>query len=1120
MRYGIGLDIGISSVGSCIIQLDEKNEPYKILKLYSRVYYKAEKSDGKSLATERRNNRSIRRVIRRKRHRKERIRTLICNRMNVDNSYIDRIFAFDKLTDIYMIRCEALDRLLDINEFIRLLIHFSQRRGFKSNRKAEAKNAEKESEDGVMLSAVKENHELMKEKGYRTIGEMIFRDQKFSGSIRNKGGSYSHTFLRSDYENEIHLIFRMQRAFLNQYADEEFENKYMEILMSQRSFDEGPGGGKYAGNQIEKMLRKCTFEPNEYRAPKASFSFQYFTLLSKINSIRIQTNSGRRYLSENERISIKKLAFDQKEINYSSLRKLLKLSDEETFNISYFLKTSSEKTSSKKKVPDVLTDFVKMRDKVETKTKFNFLKEYHVFKSVYGNEYDFWENDKKNKLAYVLTVYKTDEKIKAQLEALGFTEEEIAKAMTIQSFAKFGNLSCKAMDKMIPYLEEGYLYNEAADKAGYNFKADEKCASMYLPTRSYILPEHRKSVDQVCAPELDNIVNPVVRRAVSQTIKVVNAIIREMKDSPVYVNVEMARELSKSYNERLKIEKEQQKNKSRNDSVIDKLRSDFQIVSPTGQDIMKLKLWEDQQGLCMYSGRKIPVNRLFESGFTEVDHIVPYSISFDDSYNNKVLVLATENQNKSDRLPLQYLRDNKADEFRVRVETSSLNIRKKQNLLKEKITDEDYTGFKERNLKDTQYISRFMKNYIEKYLLFAEKPKVTAVNGAITSYIRKRWGIRKIRSDGDTHHAIDACVIACVTQGMIQKISVYSKYKEKGKKSQQFIEYTNTTGTLYDVDSSTGEIVDRFPMPYPTFRKELEMLTSKDPMKVLCESNLPNYTGNEQLTPIFVSRMVKHKVTGAAHKDTKQSLKKKDGKSFAVQKVDLANLKFDKKTGEIINYYNPQDDALLYAALIRRLKEFDGNAKKAFEEPFFKPKKDGSQGPLVKKVKIIEKSTLSVPLDNGNAIAGNDSMVRVDVFYINGEGYYLVPVYEVDTVKKILPNKAIVQNKSYEEWKIMSDENFVFSLYPNDLIAIKSNKKMTFSLDNKNSTLPEKYVSTFELVYYRNTGISTASINVINHDKTYVKKSLGVKNLMKIEKYSVDVLGNITKVGREKRRGF
>ena len=236
--------------------------------------------------------------------------------------------------------------------------------------------------------------------------------------------------------------------------------------------------------------------------------------------------------------------------------------------------------------------------------------------------------------------------------------------------------------------------------------------------------------------------------------------------------------------------------------------------------------------------------------------------------------------------------------------------------------------------------------------------------------------------------------------------------------------------------------------------------------------------------------------------------------------MDLANLKFDKKTGEIINYYNPQDDALLYAALIRRLKEFDGNAKKAFEEPFFKPKKDGSQGPLVKKVKIIEKSTLSVPLDNGNAIAGNDSMVRVDVFYINGEGYYLVPVYEVDTVKKILPNKAIVPNKSYEEWKIMSDENFVFSLYPNDLIAIKSNKKMTFSLDNKNSTLPEKYVSTFELVYYRNTDISTASINVINHDKTYVKKSLGVKNLMKIEKYSVDVLGNITKVGREKRRGF
>ena len=382
-------------------------------------------------------------------------------------------------------------------------------------------------------------------------------------------------------------------------------------------------------------------------------------------------------------------------------------------------------------------------------------------------------------------------------------------------------------------------------------------------------------------------------------------------------------------------------------------------------------------------------------------------------------------------------------------------------------------------------------------------------------------GVKKIRADGDTHHAVDACVIACTTQGMVQKISEYSKYREKGYKGIRYkeSEYVDTTGKMYDINLSTGELVDRFPMPYPTFRKELEMLTSNDPARILRESPLPNYSGDEELKPIFVSRMPKRKVTGAAHKDTIRSPRKIEGIDYSVQKVALTSLKLDK-TGEILNYYNPQDDALLYEALKQRLTAFGGDAKKAFEDPFYKPKSDGSRGPLVKKVKTIEKCTSSVSLDNGHAIADNGSMVRVDVFYVGGEGYYLVPIYEADTVKKILPNRAIVSNKSMSEWKVMNDDDFVFSLYPNDLIKVTSKKDISLSLCQKDSTLPERHVAKTEFLYYRSTDISSASIKVINHDKTYFIKSLGVKRLISIEKYSVDVLGNITKVGKEKRMGF
>lgn len=1093
MKYGIGLDIGIASVGSCVMELDTNNEPYKILKLCSRVFETAEGEKGKTPASERRYNRSIRRITRRRRHRKERIRAFICSYLGVNNEEINAIYEQVGLSDIYAVRYEALDRLLSKEELIRLLIHYSQRRGFKSNRKTDASD-ESKSEEGALLGAASENKALMKNKGYRTIGEMLYRDEKFLKNKRNKGGEYSNTFLRSDFEEEIRLVFKKQRSLSNPYISEEFEEKYLGILLSQRSFDEGPGSGKnsiYSGNQIEKMLRPCTLEPDEIRAPKASFSFEYFSLLSKINSVRIQSRSGKRVLTAHERMTIRELAFKQKELNFGSLRKALSLSENELFNISYASADSIKKKNNDKPFA--------ARNEVEKKTKFTFLKAYHIFKKAFGDPFDMWDNAKKNDLAYALTVNKTDSSIKAYLSEKGFSDDEIKAALTIPSFTKFGNLSNRAMDKMIPYLEQGYLYNEAAEKAGYNFKADDKCAGIYLPANAKD------------APELDDIVNSVVRRAVSQTIKVVNAIIREMGCSPTYVNIELARELSKSYDERIKSDIENKKNQARNDAVMERLRTEFRLIDPKGQDLIKLRLWEEQQGICLYSGKPIPVERLFESGFCEIDHIIPYSISFDDRTNNKALVLTKENREKGNRLPLQYLSGKAADDFRIRIQTSSLRYMKKKNLLKESITDDDYSSFKQRNLQDTQYICRFMKNYIEKYLLFDGKTRVIAVNGAATSYIRKRWGIKKIREDGDTHHAIDACVIACTTQGMIQKISIYSKYKET--------EYMDENGEIYDIDRKTGELINRFPMPYPTFRKELEMLTSNDPQRILSEQFFPNYDGSEQLNPIFVSRMPKRKVTGAAHKATLRKPVKENGQNYVVQKISLTSLKLDND-GEIANYYMPQSDRLLYNALKARLTDFNGDAKKAFAEPFYKPKSDGSRGPFVRKVKTIEKSSLTVPLANNTAAADNDSMVRVDVFYVNGEGYYLVPIYVADTVKKELPSRAITRDRPYNEWNIMDDKDFVFSLYPNDLIKVTSKKKMKFSLVRKESTLDKEYLTQSEFLYYRCTGISTASIKVINHDNTYKIDNMGVKTLLNLEKYEVDVLGNIHKVNKEKRMGF
>lgn len=1085
MNYSIGLDIGIASVGYAVIMLNDKDEPCRIVRMGSRIFDAAENpKDGSSLAAPRRENRGMRRRLRRKHFRKERIKDLIQRYGIMSLSEIDGIYLNSaQLSDIYEIRCRALDEKLDREEFVRLLIHLCQRRGFKSNRKIEA--SDKKSEAGALLQAVESNKELMTSMNYRTIGEMLYKDKKFTSCKRNKSENYSNTFARDDYRNEIEMIFKAQRAFGNSYATEEFEKEYIGIYLSQRSFDEGPGGNSpYGGNLIEKMLGKCTFETDEPRAVKASYSFEYFNLLSKVNALRIIKSGTKRALTDEERRRIISLAFSKNAISYASLRKELKLPDGEYFNISYGDKSF---------------------DEVEKKTKFTYLTAYHTFKKAYGDSFAAWSREKKNNLAYALTVYKNDSKIVSCLTEQSFDNTEIQIALTLPSFTKTANLSVKAIDNIIPYLEQGMLYNEACEKAGYNFKADEKATGKFLPANP-------KKV-----PELQELKNPVVKRAVSQTIKVINAIIREYDESPAFVNIELARDLSKNFTDRKKIEKGQKENQAKNERIMDRLRNEFGIIQPTGRDLVKLKLWEEQDGICPYSLKAIELNRLFDVGYTDIDHIIPYSLSFDDSYNNKVLVLSSENRQKGDRIPMQYLREKRQDDFYLWVDNSNLRYRKKKNLLKENLNEEDLSGFKQRNLQDTRYISRFLLSFLKKYLTLApnntnRKNTIKAVNGSATAYVRKRWGISKIRANGDVHHAVDAVVIACITDGMIKRISQYSKYHET--------EYTDpvTKEKFDDINKRTGKIVDRFPMPYPYFRTEIEILCSENPTRLLHENPLPNYATDEELKPIFVSRMPKHKVTGSAHKDTVRKAYESDGIKYTVTKVPLASLKL--KEGEIENYYNPSSDILLYNALKERLIEFGGKASDAFKEPFYKPKSDGTQGPLVRKVKIMEKATLSVPVHQGTAVADNGSMIRTDVFFVEGEGYYLVPVYVADTVKEELPDKAITSQKSYSDWKKMNEDDFIFSLYPNDLIRVVSKRDMKFSLVNKDSTLAERINSRDMLVYYKGSDISTASITVINHDNSYKARGLGVKSLQLIEKYQVDVLGNVTMVGKEKRMGF
>lgn len=1100
LRYTLGLDIGIASVGWAVLENNIDGEPIKIERLGVRIFDKAEQpKTGASLAEPRREARGQRRTIRRRRHRKDRIKQLI--QQNDIMTRVEMAEMFEHLqfeTSVYELRVQALERALTKQEFVRVLIHLAQRRGYKSNSKSEEA---KDKENGKVKSAISENKKCMEENGYHTIGEMLLNDDRFwkcnpDGTKifvpHNHPDDYRTTVERSMVEDEIRLIFSRQRALGVPYATSEFEEAYLEIWGSQRNFDEGPGGkSPYGGNMIEKMLGHCTFEKDEPRAAKGSYSAEYFRLLQDVNHLRLVKNNGESCALTREQKQIYiDLVMKSAAASYAQLRKKLELSNDISFNM---LRYGSDEIG-----------------KVERK-KLGHMKFYHEMRKALNTVQKdaistvSWEQ--RDEIARILLCYKSDDKRKAQLEKLDIPREFIPALLTL-STSKTAHLSAKALRKLIPHLEKGMTYAEA-------------CKEVYGEQKSSVTKKNKLSLF-----DIEPINNPVVRRAVSQTIRVINAVVREY-GAPEVVRVELAREMGKPYDVRTQMTKKQEANAKRNEELRQQIKK-IKGAEPTGQDIVKFKLFQDQNGVCLYSGQNLDIMRLFEAGYVDVDHIIPYSISFDDSYTNKVLVRSPENRQKGNRIPADYFKSDPArwQRFETLVNTQVHNWKKKRNLLTQVLSEEQKNGFKQRNLVDTQYIARVIYNLINDHLQFAEtgkydkKRRTQAVNGAITAHVRKRLGIQKIREDGDLHHAVDAAVVACVSPGMIQKITQYTKHRECIRKTKEG--YLDTeTGELMTREAYDTKYSPRFPAPWERFRQELEARLSDNPAEEIARLHLATYDSEEEIKQVFVSRKPKRKTTGAAHEATLH--RKADG--GYINKVSLTKLTLDKKTGEIKNYYAPESDRLLYEALKKRLEEFDGNAEKAFAEPFYKPKRDGTRGPLVKKVKIYETYNNTVEVKRGDARASNkhigcaknDSMIRVDVFYMEDDGYYYVPIYTADVIKGALPNKAVVQGKTFEDWKEMDDRDFLFSMYPNDLLYIERQKEIKLKT-KKGSSRQEEIARKAGLYYFKGLNISSGNLFIITHDHSYEQSSLGGKTLSCLKKYTVDALGNYSEVSLPEKR--
>jgi CRISPR-associated endonuclease Csn1 len=1070
LNYRIGLDIGVNFIGWAVINDDDNS----IGDLGIRLFDAAENSkDGSSPACSRRTARLARRRRRRKNHRLERIRNLFVTSGLLTAEKCDMIFSSrpnsKNSVNPLEIRCRALYERITLDELCRALYHIAKKRGFKSNRKTPVTN----DEDGKMKESINSNNLLMQEKGYKTVGEMIWKDEKFLEQKKNCPGSYICTVSREQTGNEVKQIIKYQKKFgftVPEHPDfnlDLFAEQFLSIMLSQRNFEDGPACGPYSGNQIEKRLKCCFFEENENRCAKACYSYEKFRALTQINNLKPVDLDGTVHEVNVERILEE--SHKNKRLTFAQVRKILNLDDTVRFNLLTYPETGIA---------------------LEEKTAFIEMRSYHEIRSVIekGIGKKFWskwrEHDNfeemMDDIGEVFTFYKNNDTILEQLRKRGekydfwFTPEQMNVLLKL-NFSGFGHVSRKALMQIIPDLLLGIKYERACTNAGYNFSCKKSAGkSKLLP----VIP-------------CDDLVNPVVVRALSQTRKVLNAIIRK-HGSPVSIHIKTNQGIDRSLRSRSTIDNERKRQWMENRKIHNEISDKFNFV-PNSCDILKYKLYQQQRGMDLYSLAELDINRIFDPDYAEIDHILPYSRTFNDSQDNKVLVSVSCNRNKKNRTPFEWFGSDleKWDEFEKLVSSCKfLPFEKKQNLLRKAFDSESARRIRYKNLIDTRFINRFTQDYIEDSLIFTETGKyrkVFSINESLINYLRSQWELdsHKKREDTVLHYAIDAVVAASITDDTFKKIPDILKRNEFRNATIEGVYIDPDTGIILANDYRNIQEISKFPHPRKNFPKEVvDKLFGK-----------PEEPGN-----VFVSRMLKKKITGQAHEETIRSVKFLNGRE---KYTTVSKRLEDLKVSDLENLCCRKSDLSLYLE-VKTILEKEGR----ITEPVYKKRKDGSPGPRIRRLKVRSCRDVTGIFVSGG-LAKNADMIRVDVFHKNGRNYF-VPVYVHDTVKRELPCQIKPPEKNVKS--IDDTFEFKFSLFSNDLIKItdKRSNKEVFGYFIKYNTSNSNIV----IKLHDCPSGKEKTLTQIGKYKNKSGKSV------ELEKYHVGILGDYHKVRKEVRLDF
>jgi len=746
-----------------MLDLDPAGLPAGIIDMGVRVF-----PDGRdpktlaSLAAERRLARGTRRRRDRYLQRREALLNALARHglMPADESERPALVALDP----YALRRDALHRRLDPNEFGRAIFHLNQRRGFQSNRKADRSN---EAEQGKIRTASDRLKQEIARSGQPTLGAWLAERHDNAQDVRARligaGAKAAYPFYptRDLIRAEFDAIWAAQAGW-NPILTPDVRDAIVAILFHQRPLKDPPIG-------------RCWLEPTLPRAPKALPIAQAFRIAQDLSHLAIRrVGEPDTVLIDKQRAVLAATLLAGKDLSFHQVRKLLGLSHGETFNL--------ESTTREKLKGAETAARLAGKDKPLS---------------------ELWPrlgSTRQEAVVLALLNATTPEQAVASLVALGAPVDLAAQAERVTLPDGHAALSADAMRAILPHLESGMTYDKAVLAAGYRHHSDDRDGVIHdrLPYYGAVLAERiGTGTGEPEDPEekrLGRVPNPTVHVALNQLRHVVNAVIAR-HGHPAQIIVEVLRELNQSAFERRRIEKEQAENAKRREAWAKELTKLGHRVN--AGNLALLRLWHEQSGdpkerVCPYTGERISLARLF-SGEVEADHILPFAITLDDSFANRVVVLREANRRKSRQTPHQAF--GASPEWPEIVQRAAqLPGNKAWRFAPDALQkwQGEHGDFLARHLTDSAYLARLARLYL-RAVCDPDPDHVYVVPGRLTSLLRHSLGLnsatllgkggaRKERND-HRHHAIDALTIGLVDRSLLQRVATAAgRAQDRGRR--------------------------------------------------------------------------------------------------------------------------------------------------------------------------------------------------------------------------------------------------------------------------------------------------------------------------------------------------